>query len=46
VIICKIPQNGDYFLEINDALFRGREDFVYRLTVGEIPFIKSIFPLG
>ena len=28
------------------SLFRGREDFVYRMTVGEIPFVTSVFPLG
>ena len=33
-------------LEIGDALSRGREDFVYRLTVGELPLIESVFPLG
>jgi hypothetical protein len=26
--------------------FRGREDFVYRVTVGELPFVTGIFPLG
>ena len=33
-------------LAINDAIYRGREDFVYRVTVGELPFVTSIFPLG
>jgi len=41
-----IPQDGDYFVEIKDAIYRGREDFVYRITVGELPFVTSIFPLG
>jgi hypothetical protein len=40
------PQDGDYILEIKDSIFRGREDFVYRITLGELPFITSIFPLG
>jgi len=31
---------------INEALFRGRESFVYRITIGELPFVTSIFPLG
>ncbi|MEA1950109.1 MAG: hypothetical protein U9N87_01905, partial [Planctomycetota bacterium] len=26
--------------------YRGREDFVYRITIGEVPFVTSIFPLG
>ena len=33
-------------IEINDAIYRGREDFVYRITIGELPFVTSIFPLG
>ena len=28
------------------AIYRGREDFVYRITIGELPFVTSIFPLG
>ena len=31
---------------ITDAIYRGREDFVYRVTIGELPFVTSIFPLG
>lgn len=46
VLYYEIPAEGDYVLEIKDAIYRGREDFVYRLTVGELPFITSIFPLG
>ncbi len=46
VLTCKIPQDGAYVLEIRDALYRGREDFVYRVTVGELPFVTSFFPLG
>ena len=33
-------------LAITDALYRGREDFVYRITLGEQPFLTSLFPLG
>jgi hypothetical protein len=46
VLHVKIPADGDYVLEIKDALYRGREDFVYRIAVGEFPFVTSIFPLG
>ncbi|MFA5645343.1 MAG: hypothetical protein WDA18_03170 [Candidatus Ratteibacteria bacterium] len=45
VLFFHIPNDGLYTIEIRDALFRGREDFVYRLTVGEIPFITHLFPL-
>ncbi|MBI5423318.1 MAG: hypothetical protein HZA32_04485 [Opitutae bacterium] len=46
VIGCEIPADGTYELEIHDAIYRGREDFVYRVTLGELPFIRSVFPLG
>jgi hypothetical protein len=41
-----IPRDGDYILEVRDTLYRGREDFVYRIALGELPFITGIFPLG
>lgn len=41
-----IPRDGEYTLEIKDAIYRGREDFVYRVTIGELPFVTSRFPLG
>ena len=46
VLYYKIPKDGQYVLEIHDSLYRGREDFVYRVTVGELPFVTGIFPLG
>lgn len=46
VIFFDVPEDGDYILTINEALFRGRESFVYRITIGELPFMTSIFPLG
>jgi len=41
-----LPADGDYVVEVKDALFRGREDFVYRLTLGEVPFLTGVYPLG
>ena len=46
VLFYKIPQDGQYVLEIKDALYRGREDFVYRVSLSEQPFVTSIFPPG
>ncbi|MHB8861809.1 MAG: PPC domain-containing protein [Pirellulaceae bacterium] len=46
VIYYEIAEDGEYVLTINEALFRGRESFVYRITIGELPFVTSIFPLG
>jgi len=46
VLEYQVREDGEYLLEIRDAIYRGREDFVYRVTIGEIPFITSIHPLG
>ena len=45
-ILCEVPRDGDYVLGIYDSIYRGREDFVYRITIGELPFVTSIFPIG
>lgn len=46
VLFVDVPQDGVYQVEIRDALYRGREDFVYRAVVGEQPFIAWIYPMG
>ena len=46
VLYYEIPQDGNYVIELHDSLYRGREDFVYRMTLGEIPYVTGLFPLG
>ena len=46
VIFFEVPKDGEYTFTIIDAIYRGREDFVYRVTAGELPFVTSVFPLG
>ncbi|GAB6166744.1 hypothetical protein JCM19992_27440 [Thermostilla marina] len=46
VLIFEVPKDGEYAVELRDSIFRGRDDFVYRLTIGTIPFITSVFPRG
>jgi hypothetical protein len=46
VLFYQIPKDGDYELEIRDSIYRGREDFVYRIAVSEQPFVTQMFPLG
>ncbi len=46
VLHFEVPADGEYVIAIKDSIFRGREDFIYRLSIGELPFITSIFPLG
>jgi hypothetical protein len=40
------PKEGEYVCSIHDSIYRGREDFIYRLTIGELPFLTGINPLG
>jgi len=46
VLHYEIPRDGEYVIEIRDAIYRGRDDFVYRIALGELPFVTSIFPRG
>lgn len=46
VLFYRIPQSGLYEVEIKDSIYRGREDFVYRIEVGELPFLKTVYPMG
>ena len=46
VVLFEVPADGAYLLEIRDSLYRGREDFVYRATIGELSFVTAAFPLG
>ncbi len=46
VLYFEIPKDGEYVVEIKDSVYRGREDFVYRLSIGELPFVTSVFPMG
>jgi hypothetical protein len=40
------PEDGVYTAEIRDSVFRGREDFVYRLSIAPSPVVESVYPLG
>jgi hypothetical protein len=46
VLIYQVPKDGEYIIEVRDIIFRGRADFVYRLTIGALPYITHIYPLG
>jgi hypothetical protein len=46
VLFFKIPADGEYRIEVRDSIYRGREDFVYRITLGELPFLTVMAPLG
>ena len=42
----RAPVAGTYAISVSDKEFRGGADFGYRLSVGPIPIITSVFPLG
>jgi len=46
VLHFEVPRDGEYTLEIHDSIYRGREDFVYRIAMGELPYVTGNFPLG
>lgn len=46
LLCATLPADGAYTLQLRDSLCRGREDFVYRVTLGEIPCLTEQFPLG
>jgi len=46
VLIYTMPKDGEYVVEVRDVLYRGRPSFVYRLSIGVLPYVTSVFPLG
>lgn len=46
VLFFEVPRDGEFTFTITDNIYRGREDFVYRITAGELPFITSVFSSG
>ncbi|MCP4454084.1 MAG: hypothetical protein GY809_21705 [Planctomycetes bacterium] len=40
VLSTTLPRTGLYELAIRDAIYRGREDFVYRIEIGKPPHVK------
>lgn len=45
ILTMTIPEDGEYTLAVRDALYRGREDFVYRINVTEGTYIHKLMPL-
>ncbi|MCG9132563.1 PPC domain-containing protein [Candidatus Poribacteria bacterium] len=39
-------ETGKYTLHIRDIRYKGGSGFRYRLSVGELPYLETIFPLG
>ena len=46
VLAYTFPRSGEYRIRISDRAGRGGRAFAYRLTLGELPFLTGVFPLG
>jgi hypothetical protein len=46
VLFHKVEKDGEYLLEVRDVLYRGSQDFIYRVRIGALPYITHVFPLG
>lgn len=44
VIITTLPKDDKYTLIIHDAIYRGRQDFNYRIELGVVPFVTGRYP--
>jgi WD40 repeat protein/mono/diheme cytochrome c family protein len=42
----RAPQAGDYYLEVHDAEYRGGADRGYYVSLGDLPVVVEVFPLG
>ncbi len=41
-----VLETGKYTLHIRDIRYKGGERYGYRLSIGELPYLETIFPLG
>ena len=39
-------ETGKYTLHIRDIRYKGGAGYAYRLSIGELPYLETIFPLG
>ncbi len=37
---------GEYTLYLRDVRYQGGGNYLYRLNIGELPYLQSVFPLG
>lgn len=44
VIALTIPEDGDYLVAVYDFLYRGGDEFQYRLAIDGRPHVEAVFP--
>ena len=42
----QLPADGRYTVRVNDQAMNGSDKHVYRLTMGELPYVTGCFPVG
>lgn len=42
----EVPKDGTYQLALHDLRFQGAGNYRYRLLIGELPYLESLFPFG
>lgn len=45
-IAYQAPAEGDYYIQLRDFRYQGGTDYRYRLLVGALPYVTSVFPMG
>jgi hypothetical protein len=45
-IACRLPEAGQYLIEVRDVNYEGGPDFRYRLRLGDFPLAIAAFPAG
>jgi len=45
ILTYDVPSDGEYELEIRDAIYRGRDDFVYRVSVSDRTYTHEPYPV-
>jgi hypothetical protein len=46
LIVYTPPTDGTFLVRVSDSLNTGSPRHVYRLTIGELPYLTSVYPLG
>jgi hypothetical protein len=46
VLFHKAEKDGECLLEVRDILYRGSQDFIYRVRIGAWPYVTHVYPLG
>lgn len=42
----QVPETGDYVLKVWDFTYRGSDVCVYRIRIGQVPYLDYVFPAG